>query len=112
MQQRIIAVEAQAGPVTVALRDARMQHRDLRYGVETLVSPDTPAWRRVTLRAENGATLRELVGLLAKQFGEARVDETMAAFAQEPKPDERPHHPSSPFVAAVILAVMRLWKAT
>ncbi len=112
MQEKIVAVKAEAGPVTVALRDARMQRRDLKYGVETLASPDTPAWQRVTLRADNAATLREVIGLLAKQFGEAKVDETVAAFAKETKPDERPHRPSSRFVAAVILAFMLLWKAT
>jgi hypothetical protein len=112
MQEKIVAVKAEAGPVTVALRDARVQHRDLKYGVETLASPVTPPWQRVTLRAGNGATLREVIGLLAKQFGEANVDETMAAFAEETKPDEGPHHPSSRFVAAVILAFMRLRKAT
>lgn len=111
MQERIVAVKAEAGPVTVALRDARMQYRDLKYGVETLDSPHTPAWQRVTLRADNGATLREVIGLLAKQFGDAKVDETMSALVKETKPDERPRHPSSRFVAAVVLAVMRLWKA-
>jgi hypothetical protein len=110
MQEKIVAVKAEAGPVTVALRDARVQHRDLKYGVETLVSPDTPAWQRVTLRADNATTLREVIGRLAKQFGEANVDETMAASAKETKPDERPNHPSSRFVAAVVLAFMRFWK--
>jgi len=112
MQEKIVAVRVEAGPVTVALRDARLRHRDLKYGVETLVSPDSPPWQRVTLRADNGETLREVVGLLAEEFGEAKVDETMAAFAKETKPDERPRHPSSRFAAAVMLAFMRLWKAT
>lgn len=112
MQEKIVAVKADAGPVTVALRDARMQHRDLKYGVQTLDSPDTPAWQRVTLRADNVATLREVVGLLVKQFGDAEVDETMGAFGKESKPDVRPHHPSSRFAAAVMLAFMRFWKAT
>ena len=110
MQEKIVAVKAEAGPVTVTLRDARVQHRDLKYGVETLASADTPAWQRVTLRADNAATLREVIGQLAKQFGEARLDETVAAFAQETTSDER--HRSSHFVAAVILAFMRLLKAT
>ena len=112
MQERIVAVKAEAGPVTVVLRDARVQHRDLKYGVETLASPDTPPWQRVTLRADNGATLREVIGLIAKQFGEAKVDETMAAFAKETSSDERSHHHSSRFVAAVTLAFTRLRKAT
>ncbi len=82
MQKKIVAVEAEAGPVTVVLRDARGQHRDLKYGVETLASPGTLGWQRVTLRAEDSATLRDVIGLLTQQFGEARVDETMAAFTK------------------------------
>jgi hypothetical protein len=70
MQEKIVAVKAEAGPVTIVLRDARMRQRDLKYGVETL------------------------------------------AFAKETKSDERPHSSSSRFVAAVMLAFMRLWKAT
>jgi hypothetical protein len=82
MQLRVVAVKAEAGPVTVVLRDARAQRHDLKYGVETLASADMPAWQRVTLRASNATTLREVIGLLAIQFGEAQVDETMAAFAK------------------------------
>lgn len=110
--QAIVAVKAEAGPVTVALGAARVRHRDLKYGVQTLASPDTAAWQRVTLRAENAATLHEVIGLLAKRFGEAKVDETMGAFAKETKSAERPYDSSSRFVAAVILAFLRLWKAT
>jgi hypothetical protein len=112
MQERIVAVKAEAGPVTVALGGARAQHRDLKYGVQTLAGPDTPAWQRVTLRADNAATLREVIGLLATTFGETQVDEAMAAWAKETNPDERPYRPSSRFVAPVILAFMRVWKAT
>ena len=83
MQLRVVAVKAEAGPVTVALRDARQQHPDLKYGVETSASTDTPAWQRVTLRAYNSATLREVIGNLVTQFGDAMVDETMAAFAKD-----------------------------
>jgi len=86
MQEKIVAVRVEAGPVTVALRDARLRHRDLKYGVETLASPGTLGWQRVTLRAEDTATLREVIGLLTQQFGEARVDETMAAFAKGQAP--------------------------
>jgi hypothetical protein len=86
MQKKIVAVHAEAGPVTVALRDAREQHRDLKYGVETFASPDNLGWQRVTLRAEDPATLREVIGLLAQRFGEAKVDETMAAFANDQAP--------------------------
>ncbi len=86
MQKKIVAVDAEAGPVTVVLRDAHQQHHDLKYGVETLAAPGVPGWQRVTLRADDPATLREVIGLLAKQFGEAKVDETMAAFAKGPVP--------------------------
>jgi hypothetical protein len=82
MQKRILAVDAEAGPVTVALRDAREQHHDLKYGVETLAFPGSAGWQRVTLRADEPATLRDVIGLLARRFGEARVDETMAVFAK------------------------------
>jgi hypothetical protein len=111
MQEIIVAVKAEAGPVTVALRDARLRHRDVKYGVETLASLDTPAWQRVTLRADNAATLRAVVELLARQFGEAQVDETLVAFAKATKPDDHAPRTSPRFVAAVILAFMRLWKA-
>lgn len=86
MQKKIVAVDAEAGPVTVVLRDAHQKHHDLKYGVETLASPGVPGWQRVTLRAEDPATLREVIGLLAKQFGDAKVDETLAAFAKGPVP--------------------------
>jgi len=82
MQKKIVAVDAEAGPVTVVLRDAHQQHHDLKYGVETLASPGAPGWQRVTLRADDPETLRDVIGLLAKQFGEAKVDETMTAFAK------------------------------
>ena len=82
MQKKIVAVDAEAGPVTVALRDAHLQNHDLKYGVETLAQPGVPGWQRVTLRAEDPATLREVIGILVQRFGEAKVDETMAAFAK------------------------------
>jgi len=81
-----VAVAATAGPVTVALRDASEQHRDLKYGVETLAAPGTLGWQRVTLRAEDSATLREVIGLLVQRFGETNVDETMAAFGKGQAP--------------------------
>jgi hypothetical protein len=108
VQEKVVAVKAEAGPVTVVLRDARLQHRDLKYGVETLASPDTPAWQRVTLREDNGATLREVVGLLAKQFGEAKVDETMAAFTKG-QPQERAKHPLVVLVAAASRRALRMF---
>lgn len=82
MQKKIVAVDAEAGPVTVVLRDAHQVHHDLKYGVETLAAPGLPGWQRVTLRADDPATLRDVIGLLAKQFGDARVDETMTAFSR------------------------------
>ena len=86
MQKKIVAVAAEAGPVTIALRDASEQHRDLKYGVEMLAAPGTHGWQRVTLRAEDSATLREVIGLLAQRFGEANVDESMAAFGKGQTP--------------------------
>ncbi len=86
MQKKIVAVDAEAGPVTIALRDAHQQHHDLKYGVETLASPGVPGWQRVTLRADALETLREVIDLLAQRFGDAKVDETMAAFAKGPLP--------------------------
>jgi hypothetical protein len=108
MQEKVVAVKADAGPVTVVLRDARLRYRDLKYGVETLASPDTPPWQRVALRADNGVTLREVIGLLAKEFGEARVDETMAAFAKG-QPREHPNRPVVVLVAAAFRRAVRMF---
>ncbi len=82
MQKKIVAVEAEAGPVTVVLRDARetAPRLEVRRGDVGLARHAGLAARYAARRGPCDAARGDWP--TRQQFGEAKVDETMAAFAK------------------------------